>query len=82
MFEDVDPENASLEDFEPLRVYLTDVANEVCETEMKVGTLSPKFFSDNVCTLQLCVYITIVKHKLITTGIFIIIWRKLFQNLH
>ena len=44
MFEDVDPENASLEDFEPLRVYLTDVANEVCETEMKVGTLSPKFF--------------------------------------
>lgn len=38
MFEDVDPENASLEDFEPLRVYLTDVANEVCETEMKVGS--------------------------------------------
>ena len=75
MFEDVDPENASLEDFEPLRVYLTDVANEVCETEMKVGTLSPKFSSDNVC-------VTVVKHKLITTGGFIIIWRKLFQNLH
>ena len=31
------------------------------------GDSIAKVFSDNLCTLQLCVYITIVKHKLITT---------------